>query len=253
MTSSGDVAEPDVRVCADAHDLSERAAAATAATITDAIRRHGRCSLVLSGGQTPRALYERLASTYRDQIPWSQVHVFWGDERYVEPEAAASNYRMARESLLDHVPLPVRNVHPMPTRLAPPDAAARDYERTLRAEVGRQQPPFDLVLLGIGDEGHTASLFPDSVALEETARWVVAVTVPAEPPTRLTLTLPAITAANRIFVLVSGLTKARALARVLDPASALRDYPAAALRLAPGIVTWWVDRDAVYGSTGVDI
>ncbi len=143
MTSPGDVAEPDVRVCADARDLSERAAAATAATITDAVGRHGRCSLVLSGGHTPRALYEQLASTYRDQIPWSEVHVFWGDERYVEPEAAASNYRMARESLLDHVPLPVRNVHPMPTRLAPPDAAARDYERTLRAEVGRQQPPFE--------------------------------------------------------------------------------------------------------------
>jgi 6-phosphogluconolactonase len=141
----------------------------------------------------------------------------------------------------------------MLTRLASPDAAARDYERALRDEVGRQQPPFDLVLLGLGDEGHTASLFPHSVALEETARWVVAVKVAAEPPTRLTLTLPAITAANRIFVLVSGLAKARALARVLDPASAPRDYPAAALRSAPGIVTWWVDRDAAFGSTGVDI
>jgi 6-phosphogluconolactonase len=241
-------AEPDVRVCADAHDLTERAAAATATTIADAVHRHGRCLLVFSGGQTPRGLYERLASTYRDQIPWSQVHAFWGDERYVEPDAAASNYRMVRESLLDRVPLPPRNVHPIPTGAASPEAAARDYERAIRAEVGGT-PAFDLVLLGLGEEGHTASLFPHSAALEETARWVVAVNVPAEPPTRLTLTLPAITAAARIFVLVSGVAKAAALARVLDPASSIRDYPAAALRAAAGRVTWWVDRDAAKDST----
>jgi 6-phosphogluconolactonase len=243
------LAEPDVRVCADARDLSEQAAAATATTIGDAVRRHGRCFLVLSGGHTPRALYERLASTYRDQIPWSQVHAFWGDERYVAPDAAASNYRMVRESLLDRVPLPPRNVHPMPTGLASPDAAARDYERTIRDEVGGA-PAFDLVLLGLGEEGHTASLFPHSIALDETARWVVAVSVPAEPPTRLTLTLPAITAAARIFVLVSGVAKSPALAHVLDPASSIRDYPAAALRAAAGRVTWWVDRDAATNSTG---
>jgi 6-phosphogluconolactonase len=242
-------AEPDVQVCADARDLSERAAAAAAAIIADAVSRHGRCSLVLSGGRTPRALYELLASTYRDQIPWAAVHLFWGDERYVDPTDAASNYRMARESLLDHVPVPDRNVHPMPTGLASPEAAAREYERDIRAGAGS---PFDLVLLGMGDEGHTASLFPHSTALEETERWVVAVTVPAEPPTRLTLTLPPITAADRIFVLVSGRAKAPALARVLDPASAPRDYPAAALRSARGRVTWWIDRDAANGSPGVD-
>ena len=245
-------AEPDVRVCADARDLSERAAAATAAIIAEAVNRHGRCSLVLSGGGTPRALYELLASTYRDQIPWSAVHLFWGDERYVDPADAASNYRMAREALLDHVPLPDRNIHPMPTGLVSPDAAAREYERDVRADVGSQSPPFDLVLLGLGEEGHTASLFPHSTALEETQRWVVAVTVPAEPPTRLTLTLPAITAADRIFVLVSGRTKAAALARVLDSASAPRDYPAAALRSARGMVTWWIDREAANDSTGAD-
>ena len=245
-------AEPDVRVCADARDLSQRASAAAAAIIVDAVDHHGRCSLVLSGGRTPRALYDLLASTYRDHIPWSSVHLFWGDERYVDPADAASNYRMARESLLDHVPLPAGNIHPMPTRLVSPDAAAREYERDIRAHVGGRRPPFDLVLLGLGDEGHTASLFPHSTALEETERWVVAVTVPATPPTRLTLTLPAIMAADRIFVLVSGRAKAHALARVLDPASAPRDYPAAALRSARGMVTWWTDRAAAGDSTGVD-
>jgi len=234
----------DIRVCVDARDLSERAAAATADTIADAVRRHGWCSFVLSGGNTPSALYRLLASTYRERIPWPLVHLFWGDERDVPPDDPASNYRMARESLLDHVPIPVQNIHPMPTQGPSPDAAARDYERTLRVEVGSRRPPFDLVLLGLGEDGHTASLFPGSPALNETARWVVAVTAPATPSTRLTLTFPAVTSAARIFVLVSGAGKADALERVLSPAADLNAYPAARLRSAGGGVTWWVDRAA---------
>jgi 6-phosphogluconolactonase len=247
MAFTRDLTEPDVRICADARELSERAAAATVATIADAVMRHGRCSLVFSGGNTPRALYALLASTYRDQIPWSQVHAFWGDERYVPSDDSASNYRMARESLLEHVPLPFQNIHPMLTNLPSPKAAAHDYERTLRAEAGRHAPPFDLLLLGIGDDGHTASLFPRSPALHETTRWVVAVTVAAVPSTRLTLTLPAIAMAARIFVLVSGRGKADALAHVLDPRADPDDYPAAALPSRNGVVTWWVDRDAASG------
>jgi 6-phosphogluconolactonase len=235
--------EPDVRVCADARELSERAAAATAAAIMDAVGRRGRCSLVFAGGHTPRGLYEQLASTYRDRIAWPQLDAFWGDERYVAPDAPASNYRMVRESLLDHVPLPAGNVHPMPTDTASPDAAAREYERTLRAALG-STPAFDLLLLGLGEDGHTASLFPHSIALDERTRWVVAVTGPAEPRTRLTMTFPAITAAHRLFMLVSGRQKASALAHVLDPAARVNDYPAAALRAAGRKVTWWVDRDA---------
>ena len=144
MTDGRHATEPEVRVCADARDLSERAAAATVETIADAVRHHSRCSLVLSGGNTPRALYRLLASKYRDQVPWAQVHVFWGDERFVPPDDPASNYRMARESLLDHVPLPAPNIHPMRTQSHSRDAAARDYERTLRAEVGSHRPLFDL-------------------------------------------------------------------------------------------------------------
>ena len=244
MTERSHATEPDVRVCADARDLSERAAAATVEMIGKTVRQHGRCSLVLSGGNTPKTLYRLLASTYRDQVPWSQVHVFWGDERFVPHDDPASNYRMARESLLDHVPLSALHIHPMPTQPPSPDAAARDYERTLRTEMGSHRPLFDLVLLGLGEDGHTASLFPRSPALNETTRWVVAVTAPVEPFTRLTLTLPAIASAARIFVLVSGARKANALEHVLSPAADPDSYPAASLRLAGPAVTWWIDRNA---------
>jgi 6-phosphogluconolactonase len=247
MTSTRDRTQPDVRICADARELSERAAAATVATIAGAVTRHGRCSLVFSGGNTPRALYALLASTYRDQIPWAQVHAFWGDERYVPSDDSASNYRMAREALLEQVPLPFQNIHPMPTHLSSAEAAAHEYERTLRAEVGGHRPPFDLMLLGMGEDGHTASLFPRSPALRETTRWVAAVTVPAAPSARLTLTLPAIATAARIFVLVSGPGKAGALAHVLSPGADPDDYPAAGLPSTSGLVTWWVDSDAAGG------
>ena len=150
---------------------------------------------------------------------------------------------MARESLLDHVPLPLPNIYPMPTQSPSPDAAARDYERTLRAEVGNRRPAFDLVLLGLGEDGHIASLFPGSAALNETTRWVVAATAPVKPFPRLTLTLPAIASAARIFVLVSGASKATALEQVLNPGADPHTYPAAGLPSA-GVVTWWVDRTA---------
>jgi 6-phosphogluconolactonase len=122
---------------------------------------------VLSGGNTPRTLYGLLASEFRDQIPWAHVHVFWGDERYVSPDDPDSNYRMAKETLLDHVPCPAGNVHPMPTNFPSADAAARDYENTLRNYFGTDWPHFDLSLLGLGEEGYTASLFPGSPALGE--------------------------------------------------------------------------------------
>jgi 6-phosphogluconolactonase len=123
--------KPDVRVCADVDELSLRAAETAVRAIGIAVRDRGRCSLVLSGGSTPRTLYGLLASKCRDQIPWMHVHVFWGDERYVLPRDPDSNYRMAKEALLDHVPCPAENVHPMPTHFPSPDAAAREYERTL--------------------------------------------------------------------------------------------------------------------------
>jgi 6-phosphogluconolactonase len=236
--------KPDVRVCADVNDLSLRAAEASITTLNDAVRSHGRCSLVLSGGSTPRTLYGLLASEFREQIPWTHVHVFWGDERYVSADDPESNYRMARETLLDHVPCPAANVHPMPTHFPLPDTAAQDYEKTLRSYFSSDAPHFDLVLLGIGDEGHTASLFPGAPALAEWTRWVVAVKAPAEPPVRLTLTLPALTHAANISVLVAGSKKAKALHHVLSGTPDSSAYPAAAIRSTEGTLIWWVDREA---------
>lgn len=234
----------DVRVCADLHELSLRAAEHVAAAINDAVRGHDRCSLALSGGSTPRELYGLLATRFRDEIPWAHVHVFWVDERYVSAEDPDSNYRMARDTLLDHVLCPPDNVHPMPTSFPSADAAARAYERTLRGYFGNGWPHFDLMLLGLGEEGHTASLFPGSPALAEQTRWVVAVNVAATPPVRLTLTLPVLTRAANIYVLAAGTNKAGALHHVLAETPDANAYPAAGLRSTPGTLIWWIDRDA---------
>ncbi len=246
-----DTLKPDVRVFRDVEELSLRAAEAVVGTINDAIRGAGRCSLVLSGGSTPRTLYGLLASQFRDQIPWAHVHVFWGDERYVSPSDAHSNERMAREALLDHVPCPPANVHPIPTQFSDPNAAARDYEATLRGYFVGEWPRFDLVFLGLGPEGHTASLFPGSPALEERLRWVVPVTAPAEPPLRLTLTLPALTRAANTYFLVTGSNKAQALQHILAGSADPNTYPASGVRPAQGALIWWVDREAAGLATHV--
>jgi 6-phosphogluconolactonase len=236
-----------VRICADVNELSLQAAEATVRIINEAARGASKCSLVLSGGSTPRTLYGFLASQFAKDIPWAQLHIFWGDERYVSLADPKSNYRMAKEALLDHVPCPPTNVHPMPTHLASPDAAARDYEATLRTFFADGRPCFDLVLLGLGPEGHTASLFPGSPVLAESTRWVCAVSAPTDPPTRLTLTWPALTGASNIYVLVTGANKAQALRHVVGDAADERLYPAARIRLAEGAVIWWVDKEAAGG------
>ena len=234
--------KPDVRVFADVDELSLRVAEVAVRTINESVRSNGSFSVALSGGNTPRTLYRLLSSRFRDQIPWKNVNVFWGDERYVPLADPQSNYRMARETLLDAVPCPAGNVHPMPTELPDPDVAAREYEKTLRSYFSKDWPRFDLVLLGLGEEGHTASLFPGSPALNETKRWVVAVKAPAEPPLRLTLTLPAITEAANIYFLVAGSNKAQALHHVLTGSPDPKNYPASGIRRAGGTVIWWLDR-----------
>jgi len=235
---------PDVRVFPEINKLSLRAADAAVSTINDAVRRHGKCSVALSGGSTPQTLYRLLASQFRDQIPWAHVHVFWGDERYVPISDRDSNYRMAKSTLLDHVPCPPTNIYPMPTHFTDPNAAARDYEATLQGYFGTDWPHFDLILLGLGEEGHTASLFPKSPALAETAHSVVAVTAPADPPSRLTLTLPAINRASNVYFLVTGSTKAHALHEILSGTVTSNMYPAAGVHPSDGTLVWWVDHEA---------
>jgi 6-phosphogluconolactonase len=236
--------KPDIRVLDDLEALSRRAAESAVGIIGDAIQRTGRCSLVLSGGATPVRFHELLASTFRDAVAWPHVHVFWSDERYVPHESRQSNYRMAKDTLLGHVPCPAANVHPMPTHFANPDAAARDYEATLERYWAGDDPGLDLVLLGMGLEGHTASLFPGARALQEQQHRVVAVTVPAEPPLRLTLTLPALTRSAHAHFLVAGSDKTDALRHVLSGSADPTAYPAAGVGATQGPVVWWLDREA---------
>jgi len=222
--------------------LSRQIADAMVAIVDDAVRRRGRCTVALSGGNTPRTLYGLLASEFSERIPWTHVQIFWGDERYVPADHADSNYRMARETLLDHVSCPASNIHAMPTHIAPPEAAAAAYEETLRAHFGDAPPRFDLVLLGLGADGHTASLFPKSDALEERTRWVVATMAPVEPAIRLTLTMPVLNQAASLFVLVAGSDKAEALRRVRSGTADPTIYPAAGLKPIDGRLMWWVAR-----------
>ena len=225
-------------------ELGARAASAAAATIRDVIASTGRCSVVLSGGDTPRAMHHALATQHRDDIPWSRVHVFWSDERYVPAADPRSNYGMARETLLDDVPCPASNIHPMPTSFDDPADAARAYEATLAAYFRNAPPSFDLAILGIGADGHTASLFPQSTALQERERWVLDVRADAEPPLRLTLTLPVLLACARNWFLVDGAKKAEAVRDVLSTEADEAVLPAAAVMRARGNVTWWLDRAA---------
>ena len=234
----------DIRVFPTLADLSRQAAETSVRAISDAVRAKGRCSIVLSGGDTPRILYASLASDLRDRIPWADVHVYWADERYVPPGDIQSNYRMARETLLDHVPCPSENIHPIPTHLPSPAAAAQAYEEMLRAHFPTEWPSFDLAYLGMGKDGHTASLFPGSPGVEERGRWVVAVEAPAVPALRISLTLPALLGSANIHVLVAGSEKSGALRHVLTGAPAPSRWPAAGLRGAAGHVRWWVDRTA---------
>ena len=175
----------ETSVWEDREALSRAAAAELAQVAASAIAARGRFDLALARGSTPRRLYEILASDFRDRIDWSRTHLFWGDERYVPEGDPLSNFRMARKALIDPLGIAAANVHSMSTSFADPDDAARAYEKTLRAHFGDGVPQFDLVLLGMGPEGHTASLFPGSNALEEKERWVMPVRVAAEPPLRL--------------------------------------------------------------------
>lgn len=241
--------ELEIHVYPDLESLSRTAAERLIDRAQEAVAGHGRFSLSLAGGTTPRTLYQLLAGEYRDQIPWSRVHLFWGDERCVPPDHPDSNFAMVDEALISKVPLPPENVHRIPTE-KPVETVAEAYEQTLREffqpAPATSFPAFDLILLGMGEDGHTASLFPDGSALEERERWVA----PAlAPPTyssrqRITLTLPVLNRANDVFFLVSGASKKTVVRAILnDPEQASRLYPAARVR-PRGRVVWFLDEAA---------
>lgn len=239
----------DVRTFADPAALAEGAARECLSVVEAAIAARGRCLFVLSGGSTPRAMYERLAAFGADSgVDWRKVLFFWGDERSVPPEHRESNYRMARESLLEPLGIDPAQAYRMPAEAEDIEAAAREYERVI-AEVtgvrpGHGVPQFDLVLLGLGPDGHTASLFADTVALDVRDRWVVRNYVPKLVTSRLTLTFPVLLAALEVRVLVAGAEKAATLEAVLRGARDPDRLPAQRLNDACGRIVWMVDAAA---------
>lgn len=234
-----------IRISPDADALSQHVADGIAAAITRSVSARGRCSVALSGGSTPRPIYRLLAANYGESVPWDRVDVFWGDERFVPAGDPRSNFGAARADLLRHVPIPSRSIHPIPTEFPTAQDAAEAYERTIRSYFEDRLPAFDLMLLGLGEDGHTASLFPHSPALLEQDRAAVATENPADGSRRITLTLAVLTRSHHTFLVVSGSNKAQALARALVPETRIDDCPAAALQHARGDVICWVDRAAM--------
>ncbi len=232
--------------------LTEAAAQHFVDQAVQAINQRQLFTVALSGGSTPKALYERLAGDdlLAGQIDWSCVHVFWGDERCVPPDHPDSNFRMAREALLDHVPIPADNVHRIRGEMAP-TAAAAEYEGMLRAffaplTLPNQEPAprFDLVLLGMGEDGHTASLFPGAKAIRETRHWVSAYEVAKLAAWRITLTAKSLNAAAQVTFLVSGANKAERLRQVLYGPYTPDTLPAQIIRPMEGRLFWLIDEAA---------
>jgi 6-phosphogluconolactonase len=240
--------DPDREVLPNAQGLQGRAAELFSRLAAEAVRERGSFSVALSGGSTPRGLYALLArEPFRAAIPWASCRFFWGDERHVPPDHPESNYRMARESLLSKVPVPESNVHRVPAELPDAGQAAERYEEVLRESFALEpgQPPrFDLVLLGLGPDGHTASLFPGTAALAEKRRLVVANRVEKLKTERITMTYPVLNNAANVVFVVSGRDKAEAVRGVLEENAGADPLPAALVRPARGELLWLLDAEA---------
>jgi 6-phosphogluconolactonase len=228
-------------------DLFQAAADEVIRAATSAIAERGRFTIALSGGSTPKSMYTLIAANASTSLPWDRMFFFWGDERHVPPDDAESNYRMAKEALLSKVPVPAANIFRVPTENPDAAAAAEAYEQTLRKffEVAPGEfPRFDLILLGLGPDGHTASLFPETAALQEKTRLVVANWVEKLKTSRITFTLPVLNAARCVAFLVSGMDKAAVLHEVLEGNAAAEKYPSKLVRPTEGKLIWFVDRAA---------
>lgn len=240
---------PEIRIVPDVNALYGAAAAEFLQSAQEAAKVKGAFNVVLSGGSTPRALYSRLANDpgLRAQIPWEQINFFWGDERHVPPDHPHSNFCMVNEAMLSRVALKPAQFWRIKGELAEAEDAASDYERRLRdffRLADGQLPRFDLVLLGMGPDGHTASLFPGTKALHETQRLVVANWIGKFYAQRITLTAPVLNNAARILFLVHGEDKAPALKAVLEGPFEPEQLPAQLIRPSSGRATWLVDASA---------
>ena len=242
MTSS-----VEIRTLTTPQELFAAAAEVVVGAATDAVAQRGRFTIALSGGSTPKSLFNLLATNARTVLPWERMFFFWGDERHVPPTDPDSNYRMAEETMLSKVPVPPGNVFRMAAENPDAAAVAEEYEKTLRKffalEPG-QVPVFDLILLGMGPDGHTASLFPGTAGLQEKSRLVIANWVEKMKTSRLTFTLPVLNAARCVTFLVSGTDKAAVLRTVLEGDVPAEQYPAKLVRPTDGKLIWLVDRAA---------
>jgi 6-phosphogluconolactonase len=245
------VTQPTLTIAKDAEDLAARAAERFLQVAGDAIRREGRFTVALAGGSTPEKLYTRLAQPEAaGQVDWGRSFLLLGDERFVPLDDARSNYALVRQTLLASERVPADRVCPVPVHLATAEAAAAAYAETLAAVfdvADRRRPPrFDLILLGLGDDGHTASLFPHAPSLAVTDRWVVSSPPGTLPPPveRITLTYPVLNAARRVLFLVAGEKKAAVLQEVLEARPGPATRPAAGVRPVDGTVEWLIDEAA---------
>lgn len=233
--------KPEVRSFSNVMEMSRTAAELIGVIAKESYKIRCKFTMALAGGNTPRTLYRELTDDhYASSILWAHSHLFWGDERFVPHDHPDSNYAMALDALISDIPIPVQNVNPIPTNVLTPEAAAVAYEKTLRRlfdifgtlSADNTLPVFDMILLGMGPDGHTASLFPESPVLEEYRKWVAATPAPPlNPPVRrITLTLPVINAARNVVFLVTGREKQAIMKAILNnPTQAHERYPAASV------------------------
>jgi len=247
MVEVSRVARPQIEICADAQALAREAAAELVRLAAAAQHRRGRFTVALAGGSTPLELYRRLASAeLQRQVDWAGTHVFWGDERAVAPDHPRSNFGAAHDALLSHLSLRSGLVHRIQGELGAGRAATLYAEELHRFFAGRRSsvPTLDLVLLGLGGDGHTASLFPHHEILQETDRWVAAVEAESLPERRITLTLPVLNRARTVLFLVSGAAKAAMVRRILEGPPDPLALPAQGVQPLAGRLIWMLDRPA---------
>jgi 6-phosphogluconolactonase len=241
---------PEIRVLTTPQDLFAAAAEEVVRATDEAVAARGRFAVALSGGSTPKGLFNLLATNARTSLPWDRMFFFWGDERHVPPTDPDSNYRMANEAMLSKVPVPAGNVFRVEAENPDAEAVAEAYEKTLQKffqlKAG-EFPRFDLILLGMGPDGHTASLFPGTAGLQEKSRLVIANWVEKLKTHRISFTLPVLNAARTVAFLVSGTDKASVLHSVLEENVPGEQYPAKLVQLKDGKLIWFLDRAAASG------
>ncbi len=234
----------ELHIAKDPQQLSENLAAWISNYIQEVLQEQERFTFVLSGGNTPKALYELLAKEpYSEMIPWGKLHFFWGDERVVPFEDERNNARMAFETLLDPMGVPPENIHVMRTDMLP-EVSAQEYEKKLKAYFDKSEVTFDLVLLGMGDDGHTLSLFPGTPVVNEEKDWVKAFFLPAQHMYRITLTAPLVNRSACVAFMATGANKAITLKNVIEGTFNAEQFPSQLIRPQDGELHWFVDEAA---------